>query len=128
MWDAWELDDRYEEQVAGEAELLEKQVVLQGKTKDVLRFRWRIHQSEMTQDVIFYHHERRIDFKTHVSWNEAHKLLKVGFPIDVVTDKATYEIPLVLWSGRLIGIRAGSRRSMKCVDTDLRMFPSTGME
>ncbi|WDZ57409.1 alpha-mannosidase [Paenibacillus polymyxa] len=93
LWDAWDLDDRYEEQIAGEAELLEKQVVLQGKTKDVLRFRWRIHQSEMTQDVIFYHHERRIDFKTHVSWNEAHKLLKVGFPIDVVTDKATYEIP-----------------------------------
>lgn len=80
-------------QVAGEVELLEKRLVLAGTTKDVLRFRWKIHQSEITQDVIFYHDNRRIDFKTHVSWNEDHKLLKVGFPIDVTTSKATYEIP-----------------------------------
>ncbi|MCJ8013042.1 alpha-mannosidase [Paenibacillus sp. KQZ6P-2] len=93
LWDAWDIDTRYEQQPAGEAELLEKQLVLSGRTKDVLRFRWRIGQSEMKQDVIFYHHNPRIDFKTHVSWNEAHKLLKVGFPVDVVTEKATYEIP-----------------------------------
>lgn len=43
--------------------------------------------------MILHHHNPRIDFQTHVSWNEAHKLLKVGFPIDVVADKATYEIP-----------------------------------
>lgn len=93
LWDAWDIDSRYEAQVAGEAELVEKKLVLAGTTKDVLRFRWKIHQSEITQDVIFYHDNRRIDFKTHVSWNEDHKLLKVGFPIDVVTSKATYEIP-----------------------------------
>lgn len=93
LWDAWDIDTRYEQQPAGEAELLEKRLVISGRTKDVLRFRWRIGQSEITQDVIFYHHDPRIDFQTHVSWHEAHKLLKVGFPIDVVTEKATYEIP-----------------------------------
>ncbi|MNH81120.1 alpha-mannosidase [compost metagenome] len=79
--------------MAGEALLLEPPTILAGTVKDVLRFRWKIHQSEIRQDIIFYHHDRRIDFRTQVSWNEAHKLLKVGFPIDVVTDKATYEIP-----------------------------------
>lgn len=93
LWDAWDIDDRYEQQPAGEAELLEKRLILSGRTKDVLRFRWRIGQSEITQDMIFYHHDPRIDFETHVSWHEAHKLLKVGFPIDVVTEKATFEIP-----------------------------------
>ncbi|MFC7681611.1 alpha-mannosidase [Paenibacillus sp. GCM10028914] len=93
LWDAWDIDTRYEDQVAGEAELLEKQVVLSGEVKDILRFRWRLNQSEITQDMILYHQDRRIDFKTHVSWNESHKLLKVGFPIDVVAEKATYEIP-----------------------------------
>ncbi|MDO7908175.1 alpha-mannosidase [Paenibacillus sp. JX-17] len=93
LWDAWDIDPRYEEQPAGEAELLEQQVVLAGKTKDVLRFRWRIHESEITQDIVFYHHSRRIDFISHVSWKETHKLLKVAFPIDVVTDRAVYEIP-----------------------------------
>ncbi|MDP4097320.1 alpha-mannosidase [Paenibacillus sp. P96] len=93
LWDAWDIDPRYEEQAAGEAELLESRLLLSGATKDVLRFRWRLHQSEITQDIIFYHYQRRIDFKTHVSWNENHKLLKVGFPVDVRTEKATYEIP-----------------------------------
>jgi len=93
LWDAWDIDSRYEEQVAGEVELLEKKLVLAGTTKDVLRFRWKLHQSVITQDIVFYHESRRIDFQTQVSWNENHKLLKVGFPIDVVTSKATYEIP-----------------------------------
>lgn len=93
LWDAWDIDTRYEDQVAGEVELLEKRVVLSGAVKDILRFRWRLNQSQITQDMILYHQDRRIDFETHVSWNESHKLLKVGFPIDVVAEKATYEIP-----------------------------------
>ncbi|ASA25876.1 alpha-mannosidase [Paenibacillus donghaensis] len=93
LWDAWDIDSRYEAQPAGEAELAEKRVVSSGAVRDVLRFRWKLNHSEITQDLILYHQDRRIDFRTHVSWKESHKLLKVGFPIDVVTDKATYEIP-----------------------------------
>ena len=93
LWDAWDLDSRYESQPAGEAELMEKGFVYSGAVKDVLRFRWKLSHSVITQELILYHHDRRIDFKTHVYWNEAHKLLKVGFPIDIVTDKATFEIP-----------------------------------
>ena len=93
LWDAWDIDARYEQQPAGEAQLLESRVVARGAIKDVLRFRWSVGQSEIEQDLILYHHNRRIDFQTKVNWNESHKLLKVGFPIDVVTDKATYEIP-----------------------------------
>ncbi|OOC60597.1 alpha-mannosidase [Paenibacillus ihbetae] len=93
LWDAWDIDTRYEEQPAGDAELIGKQLAHQGAVQDVLRFSWRIHESVITQDMILYHHDKRIDFQTHVSWNESHKLLKVSFPIDVVADKATYEIP-----------------------------------
>ncbi|MEC0169224.1 alpha-mannosidase [Paenibacillus graminis] len=93
LWDAWDIDSRYEAQPAGEAELVEKYVLHAGKVRDVLRFRWKLGHSLITQDLILYAHDRRIDFKTHVDWNEAHKLLKVGFPVDVVADKATYEIP-----------------------------------
>lgn len=93
LWDAWDIDPRYEQQPAGEAVLLESGLVASGPIQDVIRFRWSLGQSEITQDLILYHHDKRIDFHTKVNWNEAHKLLKVGFPIDVVTDKATYEIP-----------------------------------
>ncbi len=93
LWDAWDIDPRYNEQPAGEVELLERKLVHRGEVSDVLRFRWRLNQSEISQDLILYHHDHRIDFKTKVVWNEAHKLLKVGFPVDVVAAKATYEIP-----------------------------------
>lgn len=93
LWDAWDIDERYEKQPAGEVTLLDKQVIMTGSIQDVLRFHWRIGNSEIIQDMILYHHDSKIDFKTHVKWNEAHKLLKVGFPIDVITTKATYEIP-----------------------------------
>ncbi|KQY80677.1 alpha-mannosidase [Paenibacillus sp. Root52] len=93
LWDAWDIDTRYEDQVAGEVQLLKKKLVLAGTTKDVLHFQWKLHQSVITQDVVFYHDSPRIDFETHVDWNEEHKLLKVSFPIDVVTSKATFEIP-----------------------------------
>ncbi|MCL6456386.1 MAG: alpha-mannosidase [Gorillibacterium sp.] len=92
-WDAWDVDTRYDQQLAGEAELLSKCVWQQGETQDILRFHWRLNDSEISQDLIFYHHDRRIDFKTHVEWHESHKLLKVGFSLDVLADKATYEIP-----------------------------------
>lgn len=92
-WDAWDIDPRFEQQPAGKAELLDKTVVTSGGVRDVLRFRWKLNESTIEQDVIFYKHDRRIDFKTHVSWHEAHKLLKVAFPVDVLAEKATYEIP-----------------------------------
>ncbi|WP_310831455.1 alpha-mannosidase [Paenibacillus pedocola] len=93
LWDAWDIDSRYEEQPAGEAELAGKYVLHSGKVQDVLHFRWKLGGSEIIQDLILYKKDRRIDFKTQVNWNEAHKLLKVGFPVDVIADKATYEIP-----------------------------------
>lgn len=93
LWDAWDIDSRYEEQPAGEAELLEKKLAGSGPVADTLLFRWKIGDSEIRQELVLYRRDRRIDFRTKVSWNEANKLLKVGFPIDVVTNKATYEIP-----------------------------------
>ncbi|SET10712.1 alpha-mannosidase [Paenibacillus sp. NFR01] len=93
LWDAWDIDSRYEQQRAGEAALIDKQVKHTGSLCDILAFRWQIGQSVIEQQLILYHHDRRIDFKTKVDWNEAHKLLKVGFPVAVNANKATYEIP-----------------------------------
>ncbi|MCQ4088259.1 alpha-mannosidase [Saccharibacillus sp. JS10] len=92
-WDAWDIDPRFEQQPAGQVELLSKTVIASGGVRDILRFCWKLNESTIEQDVIFYKYDRRIDFKTHVSWHEAHKLLKVAFPVDILTEKATYEIP-----------------------------------
>ncbi|MFD1175011.1 alpha-mannosidase [Paenibacillus puldeungensis] len=92
-WDAWDIDPRYEDQRAGAVELISSEVVVRGKTQDVLRFHWKLNESEIEQEVVLYHHRRRVDFRTKVNWREGHKLLKVAFPVDIVADKATYEIP-----------------------------------
>lgn len=92
-WDAWDIDPRYEQQKAQDPILVDRHLLTHGKVKDVFRFTWQLSQSTIRQDVIFYHEDKRIDFETDVEWNEAHKLLKVAFPVQVVTDKAVYEIP-----------------------------------
>lgn len=92
-WDAWDIDPRFEEQPAASAVLLSAEVALAGVVQDVIRMKWKLSESIVEQDIVFYHHQSRIDFSTKVSWHETHKLLKVSFPVDVLSSKATYEIP-----------------------------------
>lgn len=92
-WDAWDIDPEFERHPAGEPKLINAEVLQKGCVQDILRFTWHLSHSEITQEVIFSHHHKRIDFKTRVKWNEEHKLLKVAFPVDIQSAKATYEIP-----------------------------------
>lgn len=92
LWDAWDIDSNFAEQRAETVSLLE-QSSTKGATKDIIRFKWQLGQSIVEQDMILYHHNKRIDFQTKVDWQEQHKLLKVAFPVDVMSSKATYEIP-----------------------------------
>ncbi|WP_020619058.1 alpha-mannosidase [Paenibacillus daejeonensis] len=92
-WDAWDIDPRFEQQPAEQAELLERSVAITGDVLDVLRFRWRIGSSTVEQDLVFYKHTGRVDFVTKVDWQENHKVLKAAFPVDVLATQATYEIP-----------------------------------
>ncbi len=92
-WDAWDIDPLFAEQKAHQPTLVSVDVVLKGKTMDRIRFKWTLSSSFIEQDLVLYHHSARIDFETRVSWHETHKLLKVAFPVDVQTSKATFEIP-----------------------------------
>jgi alpha-mannosidase len=93
LWDAWDIDPRYEEQRAERVELLAARTVLAGDTADILRFEWRLNESRIEQELILHHRDRRVDFRTRVDWRERHKLLKAAFPFELVSQKATYEIP-----------------------------------
>jgi alpha-mannosidase len=48
--------------------------------------------STVTQTIWFYDSLRRIDFDTVADWHEHHLMLKAAFPVDVNSDKASYEI------------------------------------
>lgn len=51
-----------------------------------------LEKSEIRQKIVLYDDVARVDFETEVSWNEDHNLLRVYFPMNVKTDKATFEI------------------------------------
>ncbi|MBT2291072.1 alpha-mannosidase [Paenibacillus albidus] len=93
LWDAWDLDSRYERQPAGKAKLLNKRIVVQGPVLTILEFRWQLNNSVIEQQIMLQEQSRRVDFRTRVVWEEEHKLLKVAFPVDILATQASYEIP-----------------------------------
>lgn len=93
LWDAWDIDPEFENQPAGEAKLLSGGTVRRGAVRDVITLEWTLSNSVIAQDIIFYHYHGRIDFATRVDWREDHKLLKVSFPVEVLSSSATFEIP-----------------------------------
>ena len=48
--------------------------------------------STVTQTVWLYDDIERIDFDTDVNWKQRHQMVKAAFPVDVNSERATYEI------------------------------------
>ncbi|WP_059102644.1 alpha-mannosidase [Shouchella shacheensis] len=90
--DAWDIDLFYQEKMEAVTELESFRVKEQGEVQFVLESKWRYHASLITQEMIFYAHTRRIDFKTNVDWHERQKLMKVAFPVNVRSTEATFDI------------------------------------
>lgn len=89
---AWDIDFNFEE-IMWEPEAPEAVEVLEsGPVRGVLRVVRRNEQSIITQDIIIYGHTARIDFETHVEWQEKQTLLKVAFPVAVRSPYAAFDI------------------------------------
>ncbi|WP_281365744.1 glycoside hydrolase family 38 C-terminal domain-containing protein [Paenibacillus alginolyticus] len=68
------------------------QIVEIGPLRAVVQFSWTYMDSELTQKMVLYADNRRIDFETKVEWHEQRQLLKVAFPVDIRSTEATYDI------------------------------------
>ncbi|HOE65839.1 MAG TPA: glycoside hydrolase family 38 C-terminal domain-containing protein [Candidatus Hydrogenedentes bacterium] len=90
---AWDIDQNLEDTrwEPGASESVE--VVERGPLRATVRFVRKNEQSTITQDIVLYAHSRRIDFVTHVDWQEKQTMMKVAFPVDVRSSWATFEIP-----------------------------------
>ncbi len=90
-FDAWEWQayslDKYMALTAIES----KETVNDGARRGIRIVRPYKH-SKITQTVWFYDDMGRIDFDTVADWHEHHIMAKAVFPVDINTDKATYEI------------------------------------
>ncbi|MGI6173026.1 MAG: alpha-mannosidase [Christensenellales bacterium] len=89
---AWNIDIEYQSrfwtlQKAESVTLAENSPV-----RAVVRTVRKFNLSTITQDIVLARDARRVDFVTHVSWQETQRMLKASFRPDVLSQKATYEI------------------------------------
>lgn len=91
-WDAWDVDIFYDDKMwlAEPAESIK--FVEYGELRQTIEIKRKIQDSEFTQRISLNHNSARLDFDTHFNWNERHTMLKVAFPVDVLSPQATYEI------------------------------------
>jgi alpha-mannosidase len=90
--DAWDIEVFYDDKLwlAQPAESI--RVVERGPLRAALEIRRRILNSHYVQRISLQRHSARLDFETEIQWRERHTLLKVAFPVDVLSPRATYEI------------------------------------
>ena len=90
--DAWDIDIFYDDKLwlAEPAESV--CVVESGPLRATLEVRRHILNSEYVQRISLTHNSPRLDFDTTIQWRERHILLKVAFPVDMLSSQATYEI------------------------------------
>ena len=91
-YDNWDIDVFYTEKYWDLDEPASIAVTSEGPLCLQITVNRSFMHSHMTQDIRFYAHSPRIDFNTWVDWKEHQYLLKAGFPVDVHTDEAAFDI------------------------------------
>lgn len=91
-YDAWDINIYYQEKMWEVDDVVSARLVEAGPVRTTLRVARKFCDSLITQDISIFGDIPRIDFKTVIDWKETHVLLKAAFPVDVHSDRATYEI------------------------------------
>ncbi|XP_073687876.1 alpha-mannosidase 2C1 isoform X2 [Garra rufa] len=93
-WDAWDVMDYHLQTRKAVIEVIEPAKVLRsGRLQGSVSFSLRISgKSTIKQEILLDACCPYIKFNTQVEWEEAHKFLKVEFPVQVRCPNATYEI------------------------------------
>jgi alpha-mannosidase len=91
-YDAWDIVETYQDHpidISGNATLTHDET---GPLRASLRLEKRFGGSRLVQRIGLAAGERQLTFETQVDWVERQRLLKVAFPVDIVSAFATYDI------------------------------------
>jgi alpha-mannosidase len=69
------------------------QLIESGPVRATIQIKKRFQLARFIQRIHLYNGIPRIDFDLIIDWNGKNKMVKVGFPLSVQDDSATYEIP-----------------------------------
>jgi alpha-mannosidase len=90
-WDAWDIDEHYRRHVVDVTDAVSVDIVPHPTAAIVCVIR-ESGGSRITQTLTLGADAEALDIATAVDWHERQKLLKLAFPLDVHTDRATSEI------------------------------------
>jgi alpha-mannosidase len=92
-WDAWNIDPEYEQQQLADTELKSIEWLEDSELRQVIRVVKQFNCSEFIQDYILESQANLVTIKNTVDWQETHVMVKVAFPLNLTSDRVTYEIP-----------------------------------
>ena len=91
-FDAWDIDIFYRDKMREITDLTAFEVTECGALKMTIRMAWNYMNSTVSQEMILYSDNRRIDFHTKADWHERQQLLKASFPADIRSTYGTYDV------------------------------------
>ncbi|HEX4086136.1 MAG TPA: alpha-mannosidase [Chthoniobacteraceae bacterium] len=91
-FDAWDIDPFAFETCEEIGGLTSIEIVEKTELRATVRIERKFGASAISQRIVMCAGSPRIDFVTTIDWREDHKLLKVAFPVNVRSPRATYEI------------------------------------
>ncbi|MCM2293140.1 glycosyl hydrolase-related protein [Allorhizobium sp. BGMRC 0089] len=92
QFDAWDIDDDFEDQSYEIDRLVSVEVVEKGPLRAAIRFEWRYERSRIVEIIALEADARQVEFDCFIDWHEHNTLLKTAFPLDLQTDAVEAEI------------------------------------
>lgn len=91
-WDAWNIDPEYEQKPLSEPELVSIEWIEAGIERGI-RVIKKYNNSTFIQDYILETNSPLLKIANKVVWQETQVMVKVAFPLNLKSDRVTYEIP-----------------------------------
>lgn len=92
LWDAWDVDAFYVEVMPASPRFAGINHKESGDVFSSITIEFEEEQYAIEQRIVIYNSSRRIDFETRIEWQEANKMLRVEFPVNVRSAQASFEI------------------------------------
>ena len=116
VWDAWDVDIFYEDRCEQIRDADGFAVIETGPLRVGIKVAHRYRGCTIVQHIYLFHDSKRIDFDTWIDWHTSHILLKVAFPVNVLSPVATYDIQFgnsATPSGRPTATPPGTGRGLR---------------
>lgn len=91
-FDAWDINIYYQDKMWEINDVTDAKITENGPVRISLQIKRKFMDSVICQTIILYNDIPRIDFKNTIDWKEKQILLKTAFPVDIHSDKASYDI------------------------------------